>query len=205
MFTAERWAEAFINVLEEGAAGDGSGGGGDRPEDAGDHGPGDRGLAVLKALAGPVGLIPGEKGGSAAAAQLDRMIQRAFAQASAQCGPAGKEGETARGFLLLIIKRNAFQHIDLIIKETEKLLDRKKHILRVTVESALPMDDGFWESLREPLMRKTGAGDIRFITRTVPELLSGYRILAGGEFFDASLRGQLQKMAEDLALPPGGF
>jgi hypothetical protein len=198
MFTAERWAAAFINVLEEGAAGDGSKGG---LEDAKDQGPGDRGLAVLKALAGPVKLIPGEKGGSAAAGKLDRMIQRAFTQ----CGPAGKEGETARRFLLLIVKRGAFQYIDLIIREIEKLLDKKKKILRVTIESALPVDDDFWEKLREPLMRKTGAGDIRFITRTVPELLSGYRLLAGSESLDASLRGQLQKMAEDLALPPGGF
>jgi hypothetical protein len=206
MFTAERWAAAFINALEDGAAENGAGGGSEGGlEAAKDHGPGDRGLAVLKALAGPVKLIPGEKGGSAAAGQLDRMIQRAFAQAFAQCGPAGKERETARRFLVLIIKKDAFQYIDLIIREIEKLLDKKKRVLRVTVESALPVDDGFWEKLREPLMRKTGAGDIRFIIRTVPELLSGYRLLAGGESFDASLRGQLQKMAEDLALPPGGF
>jgi hypothetical protein len=187
MFTAERWAAAFINTLDGGAAGD--------------YGPADRGLAILKALAGPVGLIPGEKWGSAAAAQLDRMLQRAFAQ----WGPAGKEGETARRFLLLMVKKNTFQYIDLVIEKIEKLLDKKKKILRVTVESAHPVDDGFWEALREPLMRRTGAGDIRFTARIVPELLGGYRLLAGDESFDASLRGQLQKLAEDLALPPGGF
>lgn len=207
MFTAERWAAAFVNALEDGA--------GDRLDKPGTRDAEYRGLAVLKALAGPIGLIPGKKSGSADAAQLDRMIQRAFTQ----CGlglhpqglhpmgynPWGKEGEIARRFLLLTVKRDVFSHIHLIIREIEKLLDKKGKILTVTAESAVPVDDGFWEPFKEPLKRKTGAENVRFIVRTVPELLSGCRLLAGGESFDASLRGQLQKMAEDLALPPGGF
>jgi hypothetical protein len=195
MFTAEHWAAAFIKALEDGDKDpfDNSGKG---PDDAGN-----RGLAALKALAAPVMLIPGKKSGAAAAAQLGRMIQRAFVQ----CGPPGKETETARRFLLLTVKRDVFQYIEPIIKEIEILLDKKEKILRIIAESAFPADGGFWEQLKEPIKQKTGAGDIRFIIRTVPELLSGYRLLIGSESIDASLRGQLQKMAEDLALPSGGF
>ncbi|MDR2101794.1 MAG: F0F1 ATP synthase subunit delta [Treponema sp.] len=199
MFNAERWAAAFIKVLDDGGpdmSGAASG------KSGGDLGKaGSRSLAALKALAVPAGRIPGKKSGFATAAQLNRMIQRAFDQ----CGPVEKETEIARRFLLLMVKRNVLRHIELITREIENLLDKKAKILRITAESALPMDDGFWEQLKEPIKRKTGAGDIRFIIRTVPELLSGYRLLTGGESLDASLRGQLQKMAEDLALPPGGF
>ncbi|MDR3138994.1 MAG: F0F1 ATP synthase subunit delta [Treponema sp.] len=196
MFTAERWAAAFINTLEDGIAG----GPPDKPGRPSGEDIRDRGLAALKALTGPAGLIPGEKSGSAVRKQLDRMIQRAFAQ----CGLAGKEWETARCFLLLTVQRDAFQHINLIIREIEKLLDKKKKILRVVVESAFPMGDGFWEQFKEPLKQKTGAVDIRFIVRTAPELLSGCRLQIGNESFDGSLQGRLQKMARDLALPPGG-
>jgi F0F1-type ATP synthase delta subunit len=194
MFNAERWAAAFINALEDGAAGFSP----DTPGNSG--GAVDQGLAALKALAGPVGLIPLGKS-AAARAQLDRMIQGAFAQ----CGLMGKDWETLRRFLLLTVQRDVFKHIDRIIREIERLLDKKKNILRVAVESALPMDESFWEQFKEPLKQRTGAGDIRFIVRRVPELLSGCRFQIGSESFDASLRGQLQKMARDLALPPGGF
>ncbi|MDR3167522.1 MAG: F0F1 ATP synthase subunit delta [Treponema sp.] len=198
MFSAERWAAAFIKVLEDGDP-DKPG----YPDDSG-GGPGkagSRGLASLKALAAPVERIPGKKSGAAAAAQLNRMIQKAFAQWS----PVEKETEIARRFLLLMVKRDVFQNINLIIREIEDLLDKKEKILRVTAESALPMDEAFWEQLKEPIKQKTGAGDIRFMIRTVPELLSGCRLQIGSVSIDASLRGQLQKMAEDLALPPGGF
>jgi F0F1-type ATP synthase delta subunit len=60
------------------------------------------------------------------------------------------------------------------------------------------MDKTFEENLRKQIQEKTGAADVKLSARIVPEILGGYRLRIGGLCIDASLKGQLAKMAEEL-------
>jgi F-type H+-transporting ATPase subunit delta len=209
VFTPERWAAAFINAIAEGAQGEwmaapvaGMAAPASQavPEDAAAE-QGDaaieEGLDLLRVLAPCIQGIHGSVSGTFAAAQLEKMIRKALPLAGAQAG-SGKGIEIAVRFILLLVKKNLFRHIDAVITEIENELNHLRGILPVALESALPAGD-FQDSLTKQLMEKTGAKGIKLDTRLVPELLGGYRLRIGGEIIDASLRSQLQQMSADLA------
>jgi F0F1-type ATP synthase delta subunit len=178
MFTGDRWAAAFA-----GACGD----------DAGE------GLAALRAFAPHVKKIPGMVSGSSAAAQLDRIVRAALAKA----GDGSRGVEMAARFLVLLTRRNCLGHIDSVIAGIESVLDRKRGIAAVTVESAFPLEADYLESLKSAARRRIGAADVRLIVRVKPELLGGCKLLINGECFDATLDHQLKQMVQDLRISGG--
>jgi F0F1-type ATP synthase delta subunit len=181
MFRAKRWAAAFV-----GAAGD-------RAETA---------LGILEALIPPMRRIPPPVSGTAAAAQAERMIRRALSRAGIGAGEAG--AETALGTLLLLIKKGLLKHAAALAAEIRGVLDRRRGILPVTVETAFPLEEEYRAALTALLKERTGAADIRLALTELPELIGGCRLRIGGEVLDASLLGQLKKMEKALRLP-GGF
>lgn len=181
MFHGERWASAFINTLGENA---------------------DAGLACLRAIVPPVKAIPGALFGRGAALQLERLLRDAAGSTVRAGGGAGREDkpmEYAIRFISLLVERDCFRHIDPLLRKIEKKLDDAKGILDVTAESASSMDSGFEEDLRRMIKERTGAAGIKMRTKVVPELLGGYRLRIGEFSIDASLKGQLEKMADKLA------
>jgi F-type H+-transporting ATPase subunit delta len=191
MFAPERWAAAFINACDvPGGVLDAAG----------------EGLAALKDICPQVARIPGVVSGSTAAAQLDRMVQTAIQSSLLSPEAAASPGlRAARRLIILLVRKGLFHHSGAVIQEIEKILDHKKGILPVTVETPFPPDGQFQEALKLGLQKKTGALEIKLLIRIVPELLGGCRLCIGGEFLDASLRGQIQKMAADLQAAPGGI
>ena len=188
MFHGERWAAAFVDELGENAG---------------------AGLACLRALVPPVQAIPGALFGRSAARRLEKILRESIAAAGF---PGSKEGaaadpaalpaaEYAVRFISLLVEKNFFKHIDPLLRRIEKLLDEQKGILDVTAESAVPPDGAFEEALRRVIMQKTGAAGIRMQSRLAPELLGGYRLRIGGFYVDASLKGQIEQMAANLAAP----
>jgi hypothetical protein len=179
MFRATRWAEAFV-----GAAGD-------RAEAA---------LDILQALLPPMVSLP--LSGDAAAARAEPVIRRALARSGIAAGEAG--AETALGTLLLLLKKGLLKHGEALAAEVQGLLDQRRGVLTVTVETAFPLDGEYRTALAARLKEKTGAAEIRLVVTELPALLGGCRLRMGGESLDASLLGQLKKMEKALCLP-GGF
>jgi hypothetical protein len=189
MVQIQRLGEAFVNALDKMP--------GSSPETV------DQGAAAFRILAGEFGKIPGAVYGSAAAAQVERMTRVAVGKADG--GPDSSPAlETASHFLFLLIKKNLFKYRVPLIAEIEKLLNRKKGIVTVTVETVFPPDAEFLETLKQKLKQKTGARELVINTRIVPELLGGARLRMGNEILDASLVTRLQKMADHLN-NAGGF
>jgi F0F1-type ATP synthase delta subunit len=173
VFHPEHWAEAFINALGADA---------------------EKGLACLKALIPPVKSVHGALFGRTAARELERLLR----DGAKEAGFSGREAEYAIRFTALLIEKNQIERIDLIASNIEKRLDKLKGVLEITAESAAPMDKTFEENLRKQIQEKTGAADVKLSARIVPEILGGYRLRIGGLCIDASLKGQLAKMAEEL-------
>jgi F-type H+-transporting ATPase subunit delta len=149
----------------------------------------------------------------AAAAQLEGMLRTALKEAGVDAagssGSAGAGGDSARGeaetdeialrFLLLLVRRGYFGHIEKIAERIGEELDDLRGVLRVCLESSSTPEEDFKKDLEAKLAGKTGARGVVFEVKTVPELLGGYRLRIGGEIIDASLRGLLKKMEADLA------
>jgi F-type H+-transporting ATPase subunit delta len=181
MFAAERWASAFVDA-------------------AGTYA--EEGLGVLKALIPALGRVTGFVSGTAASLSAAGLLRGGLTKAG--FGPGDRGAEFALGTVVLLIKRDRLKYGELVIREIEKLLDRRKGVLPAEVEAAFPLDGEFQQTLRELLKEKTGAREIRLTVTVVPELLAGCKLRMGGLSLDASLRGQIQKMAVDLQAA-GGF
>jgi F-type H+-transporting ATPase subunit delta len=181
MFFAGRWASAFVGASGAYA---------------------EAGLGVLKALIPVVGRVSGVVSGSAASLQAARLLGDALVKAGFD--PDDRGMRFALGTVVLLIKKNRLRYGELLIREIEKALDRKRGILSAAVETAAPLDEEFQRALGELLRQKTGAREIRLTVTVVPELLAGCRLRMDGLSLDASLRRQIQKMAADLSAA-GGF
>jgi F-type H+-transporting ATPase subunit delta len=176
MFSAERWAEAFIRVR------------GDPSES----------LALLRALLPCIQRIPGHVSGNTAALHLERALRRALQGSGETLG----DDVYACRLLVLLVKHGYFAHIGDVIDEIEHAWERQNGVLAALVESAFPLDrqaePEFLESLKDALRRKTGAKEIKLINKVNPELLGGYRLRIGSELLDLSVQGQLRQMARYL-------
>jgi F-type H+-transporting ATPase subunit delta len=122
---------------------------------------------------------------------------------------AGGEAETEEitiRFLLLLVKRGFFGHVDSIAERIGVELDELRGFLRVSLESPAPPEEGFRKDLEGKLAEKTGAKGVALKVEIVPELLGGCRLRIGSEVIDASMRALLKKMETDLAAvyTPGG-
>jgi F0F1-type ATP synthase delta subunit len=183
VFNPERWAEAFLAVLD-------SSGGADISGDAAE------GIEVLRVLEPIVNGMPFAVGGYAHAQRLGEAIRSAL-----KAQKHGRGADAAAGLVLLLVEKNSLKNISFVTAEIEKMLDERNGVLTAVLESAVPVstDDKFIESLKKILCGKTGSKDVHFDFCLVPELLGGYRLRTGGVYMDASLRGFLRSMSSDLS------
>ena len=100
-------------------------------------------MVCLKAMAGPVKTIPGILFGRAAARRLEAMLRQAVCATEHGPAPCEPDVEYAIRFISLLVEKNHFRDIDLIINCIEEKLDADKGIVRIRLESASAMDTGF--------------------------------------------------------------
>jgi F-type H+-transporting ATPase subunit delta len=175
MFHVNRWAAAFAGVA------------GDK---AGD------GLDCLKALASAVKAVPGALFGASAGLRLEKVLRESVV---AVHGGNEKAVEYAIRFIIMLVEKDCFRYIDTVMQRIEKIVDTQNGILEVTAETAFPIDNAFEEEFRQQILQRTGAAGIKMSRKVVPELLGGYRLRIGGFFIDASLKGQVEQLTEELA------
>jgi F-type H+-transporting ATPase subunit delta len=200
VFHGNRWAAAFVAALGENAG---------------------AGFDCLKAMSQPLKAVSGTLFGYSAARRLEAMLRdavdvqneeknlpRSFTEEEEKdiktpCDSVSfvvkNSSEYAIRFICLLVEKNRFRYIDMIIHKIEEYLDAQKGILAVTVESASPLDSIFMEKLTQRIMERLGAAEVKMDTVLVPDLLGGYRLRIGGFYIDASVKGQMEQMKVDLA------
>ena len=177
MFHAERWAGAFLTVSGANA---------------------DEAFLCLKALAAQVKTVQGVLMGHGASAKLEKMLR----ESSSESATADSDAvEYAIRFLCLLVEKNYFRYVGLLLQKIEHDLDEKNRILNTVLEAALPVESGFEEKLKLMIKDKTGASGVKMKTCVRPELLGGYILRIGSLFIDASLKGQLESLAFHLGTP----
>ncbi|MCL1928979.1 MAG: F0F1 ATP synthase subunit delta [Treponema sp.] len=191
MFRPEPWAEAFVK-----AAG--------TPLGAKDA------LEYLKVFCRAALALPGDLSGKNDADRLGKIIKAALARtgfaaescAENQGGSAGEvlkdTIELAERFVQLMLRKKCFHRYKGIIREIEKIIHKKMGIEEVFVEAAVDLGEDLVTVLKEKAKQLSGAKDIIFSIRLIPDLIGGFRIRWGSMLFDGSIKGQLQKMTADL-------
>ena len=170
MFAADRWAQAFMNVCA---------------------GAQEEGLAVFQAFAD--GIRRARIGsGSGAEKRFEKLVRDSLGAA-----PQGAAAAACRT-LALLLRKGMSRHIPAVAREARKLWEAQNGILNATLDSAFPPEADFTDALAAALREKTAAREVRLKLRLMPDLIGGCRLYMGSECLDASVRGQLKKMAADL-------
>jgi F-type H+-transporting ATPase subunit delta len=181
MFLSSRWALAFIKA-------------------AADSGAGESGLSALKILSQRIHKIRGMVSGTAAATQVLRFIRQAEQKSGV---PEDAALKTASCFIALLIERKKFTRVGEIIGEIEKITDDRNGVVSVTIEEAARGSESgekeFAGKLEAALKKNSRVAEIKVAVKTNPDLIGGYRLRVGDEVIDASIKRQLQIMAETLA------
>jgi len=184
VFHAQRWATAFLTVS-----------GADANE----------AFLCLKALSVEIKTVHGVFFGHNASTKLEKVLRDCVADIpKITPAQAASAAEYAIRFLCLLVEKKSFGHIALVLREIEQALNEQRGILDVTVESASPVDSGFEEKMTQMIKEKTGASGVNLKTRLRPELLGGYLLRIGSHYIDATLKGQLEDMANHLKESTGG-
>ena len=185
MFSGKSWASALINSLEKE-----SGNSKNPPTCIED------GVNTFMALASCTPSLQGAILGRTTAEKMEPLIR----QGVATTGTLSQAQEIAIRFFLLMVRKDAIRHIDSIIKEIKKILNKKLGVIAVSAEYARePKKEEFESRVIEAVKKRTGAAKVELTGMVNPELIGGYRLRIGDEIIDASIRCQLQRMEACLA------
>lgn len=104
----------------------------------------------------------------------------------------------AERFLLLLLDNYRLQHLPTVLDALETELNRRLGVATAEVTTAQPVEDGETERLREVLVKMLDR-KVELKLSVDPDLIAGFRARVGSILYDASLRGQLDRLADRLA------
>ncbi len=100
-------------------------------------------------------------------------------------------------FLLVLVDKNRINFLDDIIDEFDRLIEAEKGIGRVTVITAIPLDDSQRTRLNQKMITKTGL-EIVLEEKVDKTILGGMIIILHNEIIDGSVRHGLDLIEEKL-------
>jgi F-type H+-transporting ATPase subunit delta len=125
-----------------------------------------------------------------------RVAQQQLLDVCLACAPAQKDEQWPHFVELLVANKRLA-----LVPFVAKLFDRAKvdvaGELPVVIESARPLQDAYLERLLACLQKRFGCV-LRPEIRQNPQLIGGVVVRAGSRVIDASLRGRLQALRQQL-------
>src|SRR3954452_6819931 len=124
--------------------------------------------------------------------QLD---QRAKAAALEEL--LGGDEKLVRNFLLLLAEKNRAGEIEEIAREFDRLVAQAEGILDVELTTAVELSD---EEARDVIgqIEKASGRKVEATQRVDPDLIGGIVLQAGSLRLDASVRGRLERLRQEL-------
>ena len=155
--------------------------------------------AIATLLAG-LGRQLGERGALADACLNPRYPTTAKRALLAEAAQRAGAGDVAAKFLGLLLKKNRLVFLSAIASAYQTLLDEEAGRRRVTVTSARALDQQEQDSLARKLQTITGL-TISMELTVDSGILGGLVIRSGSVSYDASLKGQLERLRRQLVAP----
>jgi F-type H+-transporting ATPase subunit delta len=124
--------------------------------------------------------------------QLDQRLK-----ASALEELLGGDEALVRNFLLLLAEKNRVGEIDEIAREFDRLVAEAEGILDVELTTAVELSD---EETRDVIaqIEKASGRKVEATQRVDPDLIGGLVLQAGSLRLDASVRGRLDRLRQEL-------
>lgn len=109
-------------------------------------------------------------------------------------------GELAVKFLQLLLKKNRLSFVSAIASAYQTLVDEEAGRRRVIVTAARALDQSEQDALTRRLESVTGR-TVSLEVSVDPAVLGGMVIRSGSLYYDASLKGQLERLRRQLIAP----
>ena len=97
----------------------------------------------------------------------------------------------------LLAQRGRLEMLPQIATEYQRLLNRQRGIVEATVTSALPLGEDETAALRARVEAMTGS-DVDLRSVVDPALIGGLTVRVGDTLLDASVRGRLERLRDQL-------
>lgn len=107
-------------------------------------------------------------------------------------------GDLALRFVFLLLSNYRLQHLPAVVETLEAELNRRLGVATAEVTAAQALDEAERERLRATLGRLLDR-EIEMKVAVDPTLIAGFRARVGSTLYDASLQGQLDRLASRLA------
>lgn len=110
------------------------------------------------------------------------------------------EGRVQPGVLRivdLLVTRGRASALPRVSDEFKRLLNKHRGIVMATVTSAVPLTGDETAAIRARVESMAGA-TVELATRVDPALIGGVTILVGDQLLDASIRGRLERLRDQL-------
>lgn len=104
-----------------------------------------------------------------------------------------------RNFIAVLIDHRRIAMLDDIVRQFETELDAQLGFAEVEVSSARELSVKEKQELEARVEQMTGK-KVRASYKSNPELLGGVMVKVGSTIYDGSVRGQLEKMRQELSL-----
>jgi F-type H+-transporting ATPase subunit delta len=104
-----------------------------------------------------------------------------------------------RNFLAVLVDRDRMGELPEILAETRTELDRRNGVVEAEIVTARELSSDQREEFEASIARMSGHERIRANYRLDASLLGGALVKVGSTVFDGSVRGQLQRLKEQLA------
>ena len=101
-------------------------------------------------------------------------------------------------FLQILVDRRRIFYMDAILQRYLDLLREYRKITLAEVTSAAALTPAQEQSIRERVIKMTGSSNVELNIKVDPRLLGGMIVRVGDKVIDASLKGQLRKLALQL-------
>lgn len=101
--------------------------------------------------------------------------------------------------LFLLVDRGRILFLDSVCNQYQVLLRQLKQTVLAEVISAIELSDAQKDAVRQKVISITGAHQVDLEAKVDPDLIGGVIIKVGSQVLDASLRGQLRRIALRLS------
>jgi F-type H+-transporting ATPase subunit delta len=100
-------------------------------------------------------------------------------------------------FLLFLLRKRRFEHVELIYDSLSELLDVHRGIVRAVVTTAVELKTELRDRLRLRLQQTTGKR-VELEARVNPAIIGGAVVILGDQLVDMSVRREIGRVRQDL-------
>jgi F-type H+-transporting ATPase subunit delta len=134
--------------------------------------------------------------------ELASLLENPESESRVQAGVLeqvlGQSDELTRNFVRLVVEKGRASEIREIARELDAILAAQQHVLDVEVTTAHALSDTEFRRIVSDIGTKSGRS-VQASRSVDPDLIGGIVLQAGSMRLDASVRGRLERLRQELA------